>query len=364
MQQTTNRTALIMLKKAGKQIISPLLSLLLVFLVSSVILLFSGYSPIAAYGAMFRGAFGDIGKIADTLGTATPLILTGLAVAVAMKGGVINIGCEGQLYVGAMAAAVTGIYVEGLPGLLHIPLCLLAAMVAGGLWAALAGWLKVKLQTNEVIVTIMLNYIAIYLTDYLVTYWVKADGMVVKTPNVQNSALLMKLFPHSRLTIGFIIAVAITVFLYWMLKKTVFGFELQAMGFNRAAAETGGVNLGKCFMATMLISGALAGLAGAVEVLGIHKYFIKGFSPGYGYDGLSIAVLGHNSPFGVAISAILFGALRSGATMMDRATNIPGDFVVIMQALIILFVATPRIIKELRRRGIALFTRRKDVKKI
>ncbi len=352
------------MKKAGKQIIYPLLSLLLVFLVSGVILLASGYSPLSAYGAMFRGAFGDIGKIADTLGTATPLILTGLAVAVAMKGGVINIGCEGQLYVGAMAAAVAGIYVEGLPSFLHIPLCMLAAMLAGGLWAALAGWLKVKLQTNEVIVTIMLNYIAIYLTDYIVTYWVKAEGMVVKTPNVQNSALLMKLFPHSRLTIGFILAIAITIFLYWMLKKTVFGFELQAMGYNASAAETGGVNLSKCFVYTMLISGALAGLAGAVEVLGVHKYFIKGFSPGYGYDGLSIAVLGQNSPVGVAISAILFGALRSGATMMDRATKIPSDFVGIMQALIILFVATPGIVKSMGLQGRKLFFRGKEGKQI
>ena len=228
----------------------------------------------------------------------------------------------------------------------------------------LAGWLKVKMQTNEVIVTIMLNYIAIYLTDYLVTYWIKAEGMVVKTPNVQDSALLMKLYPHSRLTVGFIVAVAITVFLYWMLKKTVFGFELQAMGYNRAAAETGGVNLKKSFMAAMMISGALAGLGGAVEVLGVHKYFIKGFSPGYGYDGLSIAVLGQNFPFGVAISAILFGALRSGATMMDRTTNIPGDFVTILQALIILFVATPGIVMELRRQGRSLFLRRKDGKQL
>lgn len=342
----------------------PLISLVLVFLVSSVILLFSGYSPIAAYGAMLSGAFGDLGKIADTLGTATPLILTGLAVAIAMKGGVVNIGCEGQLYVGAMAATVTGIFVQGLPAVLHIPLCMLAAMLAGGLWASLAGWLKVKMQTNEVIVTIMLNYIAIYLTDYLVTYWIKAEGMVVKTPNVQDSALLMKLYPHSRLTVGFIVAVAITVFLYWMLKKTVFGFELQAMGYNRAAAETGGVNLKKSFMAAMMISGALAGLGGAVEVLGVHKYFIKGFSPGYGYDGLSIAVLGQNFPFGVAISAILFGALRSGATMMDRTTNIPGDFVTILQALIILFVATPGIVMELRRQGRSLFLRRKDGKQL
>jgi len=354
--------ALTILIKAGKQLVLPLISIVLVFIVSSVILLFSGHSPISAYGAMISGAFGDMGKIADTLGTATPLILTGLAVAIAMKGGAVNIGCEGQLYVGAMAATITGIFVKGLPAVLHIPLCLLAAMVAGGLWASFAGWLKVRLQTNEVIVTIMLNYIAIYLTDYIVTYWIKAEGMVVKTPNVLDSALLMKLYPHSRLTIGFIIAVVITVLLYWMLKKTVFGFELQAMGYNRAAAETGGVNLNKCFMAAMLLSGALAGLAGAVEVLGVHKYFIKGFSPGYGYDGLSIAVLGQNTPIGVAVSAVLFGALRSGATMMDRATNIPGDFVVILQALIILFVATPGIVMELRRQGRILFMRGKDGK--
>lgn len=332
----------------SKSFIVSAISLLLALIVSGIILAVSGYNPFTAYVNMFGGAFGDMSRVADTLGIATPLILCGTAVAIAMRGGAINIGAEGQLYVGAMAAALTGIFCQGLPAIIHIPLCILAAALAGGLWAGLAGYLKIKLKVNEVVLTIMLNYIAIYLTDYIVTYGVKAEGMVVKTPNVAQSAILPTLYPHSRLTIGFIIAVVIVFVVRWMMKKTVFGLELQAIGSNLSAAETGGVNIGRQFLLTMFISGALAGLAGAVEVMGVHKYFIKGFSPGYGYDGLSIAVLGQNSPVGVLVSAILYGALRSGAQVMDRMTKIPSDFVGLMQALIIIFVATPGIIMAMR----------------
>nr|WP_122011827.1 ABC transporter permease [Maliibacterium massiliense] len=327
-----------------------LLSLVASLVLAGVIIACAGYSPFAAYGAMFTGAFGGMSKIADTLGTATPLILTGLAVALAMKGGVVNIGCEGQMYMGAMAAALVGAYVKGLPAPIHIAMCVLAAMIVGGLWAAIAGALKVRLGVSEVILTIMLNYIATYFTDYLATYHFKAEGMTIKTPNIMDTASLPKLYPHSRFTVGFILAIIAVLVIWWMLKKTTMGFETRALGSNPFAAETGGVNRKRQIVITMLMSGMLAGLAGGIEVLGVHQYFVKGFSPGYGFDGLAIAVLGQNNPFGVLISAIFYGALRSGATMMDRATKIPGDFVVILQALVIIFVATPAIVRALRLR--------------
>jgi simple sugar transport system permease protein len=289
-------------------------------------------------------------SIADTLGIATPLILCGVAVAIAMVGGVVNIGCEGQLYIGALAAAIAGIFLPPLPPFLVIPLCMLAALAGGGLWAGLAGYLKNNTRANEVVLTIMLNYIAIFFTDYIVSVWLKAPGMSIKTPNVRPAAVLPVLYPYSRFTIGFIIAIIAVVVIHWLLKNTAFGFEVRSMGANPLAAETAGINVNRQFLITMFISGALTGLAGGIEVLGVHKYFIKGFSPGYGFDGLAIAVLGQNDPFGVLAAALLYGALRSGAQVMDRATRIPKDFVVVLQALIIIFVATPGILLAMRQK--------------
>ncbi|MDR2479661.1 MAG: ABC transporter permease [Treponema sp.] len=327
----------------------PLGSLVLALIMGGVLLFISGYNPIAAYGAMITGAFGSLDSIADTLGIATPLILCGVAVAIAMVGGVINIGCEGQLYTGALCAAVLGIFLPPLPPPVLILLCFCGSLVGGGLWAGLAGYLKYKMRSNEVVLTIMLNYIAIFLTDYIVTVWLKAPGMSIRTPNVQAGAVLPVLYPYSRFTIGFLAAVAAVVIVRWLLKNTAFGFEVRAMGMNPLAAVTAGINTNRQFVITMFISGALAGLAGGIEVLGVHKYFIKGFSPGYGYDGLAIAVLGQNDPAGVFAAALLYGALRSGAQVMDRATRIPKDFVVVLQALIIIFVATPGIVLALRK---------------
>jgi simple sugar transport system permease protein len=325
-------------------------SLILAFLAGALLLLISGYNPVAAYGAMIWGALGSIDQIADTLGIATPLILCGIAVAIAMAGGVINIGCEGQLYIGAMAASLAGIFVPPLPPILMVPFCLAAGMAGGGLWAGLAGYLKNKTNANEVVLTIMLNYIAIFLTDYIVTWWVKAPGMVVKTPNIKVQAILPALYPHSRFTVGFLVALAAVALIHVLLKHSALGFEVQAMGSNIHAARTAGIPVSRRFLTVMVISGALAGLAGGVEILGVHKYFIKGFSPGYGYDGLAIAVLGQNNPLGVFAAAVLYGALRSGAQIMDRTTRIPKDFVVVMQALVIIFVATPGILMAARDR--------------
>jgi simple sugar transport system permease protein len=298
---------------------------------------------------MMSGAFGGLDRIADTLGIATPLILCGVAVSIAMVGGVINIGCEGQLYIGALCAAVCGIYFPALPSPLMILLCMAGALAGGGLWAGLAGYLKYKTRANEVVLTIMLNYIAIFLTDYIVSAWLKVPGMVVKTRDIQAGAVLPVLYPYSRFTIGFIAAIAVVLIFHWLLKNTAFGFEIQAMGLNPLAAETAGINVNRQFWITMFISGSLAGLAGGIEVMGVHGYFIKGFSPGYGFDGLSIAVLGQNTPFGSLAAALLYGALRSGAQVMDRNTSIPKDFVVVLQALIIIFVATPGILAVVRK---------------
>jgi simple sugar transport system permease protein len=321
-----------------------LISLVVSLVIGGIIIGLAGYPVGAAYASLLEGAFGDMDKFADALGAATPLLFTGLAVAFAWKGGLINIGGEGQLLVGAMAAALTGVVFKGLPSFVHIPLCLFAAMIAGGLWAALVGWCRVNFKINEIVLAIMLNYIAVYLTNYIVTYLFKADSWVVKSPNIQSAAVLPRLIPHTRLTAGFLIGLLFTALVFWFFRYTRKGFEIRALGGNYFAAEAGGVKPSRDIVLTMFCSGAIAGLAGACEVMGVYRYFISGFSPGYGYDGLAVAMLGQYNPIGVALAAVFMGILRSGASALDRATNIPADFVVIIQAIIILVVATPRLI--------------------
>jgi len=327
--------------------------LLLSFLVGGLVLAIAGYNPFEAYAALAKGSFGSLDAVANTLAKATPLLFTGLAVAIAFRGGMFNIGAEGQLYLGALTAALVGIYLNGVPGFLHIAIAMLLAGIAGALWSSIAGWMKVKWNAHEVIVTIMLNYIAISLTDYLVNYSFKAEGMVVRTEEIAKSMRLLQIVPHSYWTIGFFFALAAAGFAYWYFKYTVDGYEIRAVGSNAAAARTGGVSVGRRIVLVMLISGAFAGFAGAVEVMGVHHYFIKGLSPGYGFDGIAVAVLAKNHPLGVIVSAILFGALRSGSMLLDRETDVPGDFVVIIQALVILFVAIPWLFRyvRLKKRG-------------
>jgi ABC-type uncharacterized transport system permease subunit len=329
-------------------ILYSLVSLLLAFAVGAVILLMAGYNPLEGYAAMFVGAFGDGDAWANTLAKSTPLIFTGLAVAIAFRGGLFNIGAEGQLYLGAFAAALVGIYFTGLPGILQAVLALLAAVIVGALWAGLAGFLKVAFRAHEVIVTIMLNYIAISLTDYLVSYTFKAEGMVPRTEEIAAAVQLPILVQHSQLNVGLFIAVGMSLLMYWFFRYTVYGYEIRALGLNASAAQTGGISIKNRLILTMLISGGVAALAGAVEVMGVHGYFIKGISPGFGFDGIAVAVLARNHPIGVLISAILFGALRSGSMTMDRTTDIPGDFVIIIQSLVIIFVAIPWVVKKFR----------------
>ena len=336
------------------RLVTLLLSLLGAFACGALILALAGYDPLEAYSALLVGAFGSKNAIANTLAKSTPLIFTGLAVAVAFRGGLFNIGAEGQLYMGAMAAALVGVYATGLPGLLQAALALLAAGVVGALWAGIAGYMKVKFRAHEVIVTIMLNYIAISLTNYLVNYPFKAEGSVPRTDAIPAGMQLTKLMPPNQVTTGIFIAILACIIMYWMFNRTVYGYEIRAIGLNEDAARTGGISIGKRVVLTMFLSGFIAALAGAVEVLGVHKYFVAGFSPGYGYDGIAVAVLAGNHPLGVIISALLFGSLRSGSMNLDRQTDVPTDVVVMIQALVIIFVAIPWVIRKvklMRKRG-------------
>ena len=334
-----------------KKILPQVILILLAFLAGAIVLLATGYSPIEAYGALLVGAFGDIHGIGQTFTQATPIIFTALAFLFAFKAGLFNIGAEGQLLVGAFAAALVGISINGLPSIIHVFLALLAGALFGGLWALIPAFLKTRLGAHEVITTMMLSYVALYVTGYFVNYPYKAPGWVAQTPPIAESAELPRILPPTQLSASIFIAVVLVVFTGYILQKTVLGYEVRAIGLNAAAAENGGINVERGMILALVISGAMAGLGGAGEVLGVHRRFIEAFSPGYGWDGLAVALVGGLNPLGVLLAAILFGTLRSGGMTMNRVTGVPLDIVTVLQALVILFVAAPRLIRYLMKRS-------------
>lgn len=328
-----------------------------------------------AYKALFEGAFGNWGAIGAGLQTwtrtgdtlpllralrdptesfvaATPYIFAGLAVAVGFKGGLFNIGAEGQLFAGAIASAAVGYYFNNLPWFIHLPISLLAGFAAGGLWGAIPGYLKAARGVNEVINTIMLNYIMFMFADWLVSVRgpMRAPGGAPRSPEVYPSAYLPALLPEPvRIHWGFFLAIGAVFFVYWFLWKTTIGFEIRTVGASPTAAKYAGIGVGKIFVLTMTLSGGLAGLAGANELLGLNHYFASAFSPGYGFDSIALALLGKQNPFGVLAAALLFGALRNGATRMQSIAGVPVDIISVMQALIIAFIAAPEIVRWIYR---------------
>jgi len=323
---------------------------LLSLLVGSLFLSLNGYNPFIAFREIFTGAFGNKYALAETLVKTTPLIFTGLSVAVAAQAGLFNIGAEGQLLVGALAAAQLASFDLGLPAVIHVALALLAAAVCGGIWGGIAGFIKQRFGAHEVIVTIMMNYIAFLLTSYLVNYPWKAAGMVPQTNPVVAAAALPNLLRGSQLTIGIFIAIAIVVVVAVLFKSTILGYEMKAVGYNPQASATGGINPALMGVLSMLLAGAVAGIGGGVEILGVHGRFIQGFSPGFGYDGVAVSVLVNSNPALVPISSVLFGILRAGGAFLERNTKIPGDFTTVIQGLVIFFMAAPRIFEAVLKR--------------
>lgn len=327
-----------------------LVAIILAFLVGAVVLFFTGYSPFQAYYAMASGAFGDMYGIGQTLTQATPLVFTSLAFLISLKAGLFNIGAEGQFLMGAFGSTLAGIYLEGLPWFIHVPLSLIAGMVFGGFWGLIPAILKTRYGAHEVITTMMLSYVAFHVTSYFVNYPFKAPGWVAQTVRIAETARLPRILPPSQLSAGILISVGLVVFTHYLLQKTVLGYELRAIGLNPFAAESSGINIDHGILVSMVLSGAMAGLGGASEIMGVHLRFILGFSPGYGWDGLAVALVGGLNPIGSFFASILFGGLRSGGMIMTRATGVPLDIVIVLQALVILFVAAPRLIRSVLRR--------------
>lgn len=325
----------------------PLISIVLGLIIGAIVMLVSGYSPIEGYAALWNGVFGDTYFMGETVRQITPYVFAGLAVAFAFRTGLFNIGVEGQLIMGWLAAAYVGFAFE-LPAIIHVPLALIAAAVAGALWAFIPGLLKAKLQVHEVIVTIMMNYTALHVANALID--VVTDGGE-KTPPIHESASLRSGFfetitDYSRMHWGFLVALIAVMIMWVILEKTKQGFELKSVGFNKQASEYAGMSVNKNIILAMVISGAFAGLGGAMEALGTFGNINKMTAfTGIGFDGIAVALLGANQPIGVLLSAILFGALKNGGLNMPSEAGVPVEIVSIVIALIIFFVASGYIIQ-------------------
>lgn len=326
-----------------------------------------------AYGALLYGALGSLTEIfraiqsysatgdskalltaiypfTESLATVTPYMLAGLGVAVGFKCGLFNIGAEGQFGIGALCSAFVGYSLHGWPWYLHLPLALLAGAAGGAIWAAIPGLLKGLTGAHEVVTTIMMNYVSYRLSDWLLKGPMKAPGYRPLTSMVEDSAMLPRFFPDPlRFNWGFFLALAMAVFIWWFLFKTTIGMEIRSVGANPDGARYAGMNILRNFMIAMAVSGALCGLAGTAQVLGIDHWVGQGFSAGYGFDSIAIALLGQSHPVGVVLAAFLWGTLRSGATRMQSMAGVPIEIISIIQGLVVVFVAAPAVIRWIYR---------------
>lgn len=315
-------------------------SLALAGLVGGLVMAASGVSPWRGYGILLRGTFGDTYGLATVLDKTAVLSFTGLAVALPFLAGLFNIGAEGQLYAGALGSAAVGIYLAGLPPVILLPATLLAGFLAGALWGAIPGWLKARFGANEVITSLMLSYVAIQVASYMVTGPMKEPpGYLPQTPLVAAGA---RLAPLSRLVPvhgGILLAVAALLCSAWLLWRTPFGYEIRFVGDNRRAAEMLGIAVNRTTVLVFALGGGLAGLAGSVELLGVQGRLLEGFSPGYGFDGIAVALMGVNHPAGVGLAALVFGALRAGGGDLQRLTGTPVALVFVVQGLLVIALA-------------------------
>jgi ABC-type uncharacterized transport system permease subunit len=365
----------------ARQLVVPVLSLFTALVIGAVVIILSdpvfiakvGSNPGAALGAgissvgsayrgLLAGAVGnpfkDITPVTETLLRATPLIFAGLAVALGFRAGLFNIGAEGQIYIGGLFATAVGINFPDLPLLIHLPLAVAAGFVGGAVWGFIPGILKARTGAHEVITTIMLNYVSYLVVDLAlrqVFFQLPGRDDPVSKFIVPTSTL-PRLLPDERLHWGLILALLAAVAVWWLLFRSTKGFEFRAVGLNPSGARYAGINISRTMVVTMMISGGLAGLAGASEILGTNLRLTPAFSPHWGFDAIAIALLGASRPVGVVFAAILFGALRAGATPMQAQTGIPIDLVVVIQGLVIMFIAAPGLVRGIYRIKLAKTT--------
>ena len=323
----------------------PIAAVVFGLVIGAILILTQNASPLTAYKALLVGGAGDSDAVLRTLQKATPLIFGGLAVAFAFKAGMFNIGGQGQLLVGAVFAAGIGFGIDGLPLIIHLPVALLAGGIAGAVWGGIAGALKATTGAHEVIVTIMLNFVAGNLTDWLAANpWKDNSGsnIVARTPLVEDSAVIPT---FGAVPVGFLLAVITAITCWMILERTTFGFEVKSVGNNRHAADYAGIRVGRIMALTMAVAGLLAGLGGAVESLGVDGRFEAGVNVGLGFEGITIALLARANPLGVVPAALLVGLMEAGASRMQFKAGVAPELIDVIQALILFFVAAPIILR-------------------
>ncbi|MCL4299015.1 MAG: ABC transporter permease [Anaerolineae bacterium] len=296
-------------------------------------------NPLGAYAALFDGAVGNVSALGTTITKALPLLIGGVGVTIAYRAGIFNIGVEGQIILGGIFATWVSTKVIGLPSWLHLILALTAGAIGGMTWAFLPGWLKAVRGINEVIVSLLMNFVAALLLSWIVRGPLQEPGQAyAKTAEVAESARLPLLWPELRLHLGFFFALVIIAFGYWLLWRTTLGFRIRYVGVNPRAAEAAGIPVARTMLTAMLLSGSIAGLAGAVHLLGSEYRMLETFLQGAGYDSIAAALVGALHPFGVFVAGFFFGALRAGSNNMQISVGIPVTLLYIIQALIILFI--------------------------
>ena len=327
-------------------VLVPVLAMLAALLVGVLLLLLLGSDPIEAYSALIRGALGNVSGITQTLTKATPLLLVGLGICIAFRGGVINIGGEGQIVVGALAATAFAVGFEKLPGLILLPLTLLSAAAAGLVWGGIPGLLKARLGVNEILTTVMMNQIALRMMNFLLRgpmldpEHVAAGTSIPQSATLPESVWLPRLVPRTLFHSGAILAVLLALAVYFLLWRTTIGYRIRAVGLNPHASRYAGIPVPNYVTLSLALSGMLCGLAGAVEVLGVHHRMLEGLSGGYGFSGIVAALFGKLHPLGAIPASVLFGALLVGADKMQRAVQVPSALAIALQGLVVLFVVS------------------------
>lgn len=337
-------------------VIVPVFAVVMALILGALTMLATNVEPATiarSYLALLEGSVGSLNAISETLTAATPLVLAGLGLALGFRAGLFNIGAEGQILIGGMAAVIAGFSFPGLPFFVLLPLCLLSGALAGAFYAGIAGWLRAATGAHEVISTIMLNLISYRLVDYMLRLsWVQRPGRndpISKSvpDNAELPRLLEWIDPNLRVHAGVFLALAAVFVVYWILFRTKIGFEFRASGANADAARFAGMRSGLIIVAAMATAGALAGLAGSAQVLGVLDRATPGFSAGIGFDAIAVALLGRSHPFGVLLAGLLFGGLEAGGRQMQVDAGVSIDLIGIIQALIIVFIAAPLLVRAI-----------------
>lgn len=326
--------------RPSQLMIAPLIAIISALIVGAILIMIAGGNPIAAYTVLFQESLFTYFGFGNTLTKMTPLLFTGLGILIALRAGQYNIGGEGQIYLGALGSAIVGLYLQGLPGFIHVPLALLAGFLFGGIWGLIPGYLKAIKGVNEVITTLLLNYIAINLISYLVQNPLKElNAPSPYSPLIASSAQLPTILPGSLAHAGIIIALMATGIIWVIINRSTLGYQITNVGLNSDASQYAGISVKRTIMLVMTLAGGLAGIAGATEVMGLKYRLFEQVSSGYGFDAIAIAFLCRGSVLGIVLTSLFFGAMRSGANVMQRSVGVPVTIIYAIQGLTVLFIA-------------------------